>query len=61
MTKKRKPGKRVEKRFVELGRAGANADVNHPGRKEWEALRERLCAPKSNLPNPWFEIGSKPR
>lgn len=29
-------------RLVDLGRAGANADLKHPMRKEWEALR-KLC------------------
>lgn len=29
-------------RFFALGRAGANADVNHPDRKEWENLRWTL-------------------
>lgn len=31
-------------RFFALGRAGANADVTHPGRKEWESLRASLRA-----------------
>ena len=26
-------------RFLELGRAGANADLKHPHRAEWERLR----------------------
>lgn len=26
--------------FIALGREGANADVNHPKRKEWEAKRK---------------------
>ena len=29
-------------RFLELGRAGANADLKHPHRAEWERLRALL-------------------
>lgn len=32
----------LRERFFELGRAGANANVNHPNRKEWERLRVHL-------------------
>jgi hypothetical protein len=29
-------------RFVAIGKQGANADVNHPLRKQWEDLRAEL-------------------
>lgn len=31
-----------ERRLLELAGSGANYDLNHPGRKEWEALRAEL-------------------
>lgn len=31
-----------EARFVELGRRGANANVKHPDRAEWERLRDLI-------------------
>lgn len=33
--------------FIAMGRAGANGDINHPLRKDWEAAREALT--KSRL------------
>lgn len=32
----------MEAAFLSLGRAGANADVNHPGRPAWLILRDTL-------------------
>jgi hypothetical protein len=34
----------VEARFIELGRAGANANVKHPDRKQWERLRAEITS-----------------
>ena len=31
-----------EARFIELGRSGANHDLKHPHRAEWERLRALL-------------------
>jgi hypothetical protein len=31
-----------ERRFIELGRLGANTNVRHPDRKEWESLRIKI-------------------
>lgn len=32
----------LEQAFLALGTLGANADINHPGRKAWEAARAAL-------------------
>ena len=34
-----------ERRFIELGQRGANADVKHPDRAEWERLRAVIANP----------------
>lgn len=34
-------------RFIECGKAGANADVNHPLRAEWERLRDLIAKAQS--------------
>jgi hypothetical protein len=36
--------KAIERRFIELGRQGANADTKHPGRRQWVRLRDEILA-----------------
>jgi len=33
----------IEARFINLGKAGANANVKHPDRKQWERLRAEIA------------------